>query len=370
VGQRRTQTIPVPEQHLGLAGSHQTFLVHFTKSTEPTPPHEGVGPFTVTVVLATTEAVTGNGSGIDLSHDRGGDSLLEVPGSGALSLPLLDLYAEDPTLGGAMGAASGAASSERAFLHLQGYANQHRRLARLVALNVPAASEREARARVLAAVRSVLAHWSFVFDRPIRIGRVVVACETTKDLWTQTRTPFLPTRLSPPPTGTVPAALSVALDFYAEALAASSPTFEFLCYYKAAEVIRRFRDGVQKDLAACGQPLLTTDRFRPDVSEELWGREVRQLAPRSFKDVLGNELRETRNVLAHAFLDDDGTPLAGPADIERVLARARAGCNVIRFIVRSWVEEILQRMEGPSPAAGGDQGTEPVSPPSPTSERR
>lgn len=337
----RPAQVKVRDPKLGLPGSHQTFLAHFVNSKAPTPPHHGKGPFTVTVVLAMGDAAQGDGRTIDLRSDQGGDSYLEVPPGRDVNAAVMDLVVAEPADGDAVPAGTPPAPPREH--HMEGFANAHGRLARLVVAHVPAEDQGAARVRVLSALRPVLAHWSFMLDRPMRIGRVVVQCETTKDIWTVARAPFTPTRNAPPLAGGVPPGLALAFEYYAEALGASSPTFEYLCYYKAAEALRRYRDGIQKELRSRGQLSLTFDRFLADAPPELWGPDVGRLAPRTFKDVLDHELQDARNAVAHAFLEDDD-PDVGPEDIEVVAELARRWGIVARYVVRAWAEEILVRM--------------------------
>lgn len=330
------------EERLGLPGSHQTFLIQFIKASEPVPPHAGVGPFEVTVVLGTTEAASQDAGGVDLRTDRGGDSMLIVPRGSKLADPVIELWAEEPCEP-PLSAPATLSSVPRAELKFVGYRNERGRLARLVVRQVAATSAAGARARVVAAARVVLARWSFMLDRPFRIARVVVGCETTKCLTINARTPYVPTERVPATSGSTPAELSIALDYYAEALAASSPIFEFLCFYKAAEVLRRYRGEIQAKLRAAKLPPLDDHRFSDEADAELWGEDLARLAPRTFRDVVADELRLMRNRVAHAFLDEDETPLVNPAELERVSDDARRWSSVARFVVRTWADELLLR---------------------------
>lgn len=102
------------------------------------------------------------------------------------------------------------------------------------------------------------------------------------------------------------------LDFYREALNATNPKYQFLCYFKVVELILNLR--TERDSLARKQGK-KVKRVRVLLLEEKWflehlSQDVKKLLGKKFTTIKDNILRPIRNKIAHALVEeDDGTEL-------------------------------------------------------------
>jgi hypothetical protein len=136
---------------------------------------------------------------------------------------------------------------------------------------------------------------------------------------------------------------SAYASLYREALNSNSHVYQFLCFYKIIEGVRRRRERLAQEAKARGErPTQMSERIPSDIDgvialltkifsvdrpwdtsaaktafpTEYWGKKV--------NDVADKELRPLRNVLGHAFLDDSEIPMsvdefANAAKVSRLL---------------------------------------------------
>lgn len=149
---------------------------------------------------------------------------------------------------------------------------------------------------------------------------------------------------------------SAYASLYREALNSNSHVYQFLCFYKIIEGVRRRRERLAQEAKARGEkPTQVSERIPADIDavselltqlfsvdrpwdasaaesafpKEFWGRKV--------NEVVDKELRPLRNVLGHAFLDDSEIPMsvdefANAVKVNKLLPMAKC---IARWVLRN-----------------------------------
>ncbi|MEP6755806.1 MAG: methylamine utilization protein MauJ [Chthonomonadales bacterium] len=192
----------------------------------------------------------------------------------------------------------------------------------------------------------VLAQWSFVHDVPLDIYRIRTeenATRTCRCLYT--RQPYLKVAIDANMifrNDSIPENYHV-LVFYREALSATQPLYQYLCFYKVIELILGLRrQRVTKAGSEGEKPTVITERLQDDpwltknVDADLLAKCIGKTFPRLRDDIL----RPMRVRIAHAFLDDEdpmsvqAEELVNPTDVYRLLP-------LLKYVARTMVTNEL-----------------------------
>ena len=162
----------------------------------------------------------------------------------------------------------------------------------------------------------IISAWAFAHDIPLQIGRIRVEEASTGthksihfnqpyktvDFDISYWEGFTITRLYHP------------LVYYREALSATSPFYQFLCYYKVFELINGLKEkeemtkhniGNSKDLILLNGQIEEDDQLRKDLEGSPL---YEQVVGKSTAHAIHTILKIPRNRVAHAFLDKDPNP--------------------------------------------------------------
>jgi hypothetical protein len=155
-----------------------------------------------------------------------------------------------------------------------------------------------------------LSNWAFVYDIPLEVARVRVEEIATKSVRVYyLHQPYKTVGFDPkisPASAQVPENYHLLL-FYREALQATSPHYQFLCFYKVMDLVKWLHDKRARAARASGEnpstppKTLTQDKWltknvRPDLLSQVLGKK--------YAAIKECQLRPMRNRIAHALLDN------------------------------------------------------------------
>jgi hypothetical protein len=188
----------------------------------------------------------------------------------------------------------------------------------------------------------ILSEWAFVHDVPLDLARIrteEVATKTCQCRYTRQAYLKVPANSAYfSGTGSLPEQYH-PLVFYREALSATNPLYQYLCFYKVVELIGGLRQARVAEARKAGtQPSVTAERLVRDawltknVAENL----LSEVENRTFNHIRDNVLRPQRHRIAHAFLDDEG-PTANPAEELLNSTNLYRLLPLIKYIARTMV---------------------------------
>lgn len=185
--------------------------------------------------------------------------------------------------------------------HVRVVANEQGRLAKLQC-TVSADSREAAEVQGLSLVGTALSHISYHADVPIEVRAIKVTEAATGNVWVRM---LVPSGIKPWPTTNKAVARSMRLIYalYREGGSTVNPFYQFLCFYKVMEGMRKLRSGLHKDVA-----LQTgTSLSRPKEALNGLGEEQlptwEALKGKSFSDVFDYMSQNERLSVAHFLLD-------------------------------------------------------------------
>lgn len=198
-----------------------------------------------------------------------------------------------------------------------------------------------------------LAGWSVTFNVPLSIFRIRAQEEASGD--EQSILLCQPYPFTPLPPGALEREYWVppdfrALDYYREALAATSVKYQFLCFFKVTELVGTLRTNRDAEAKAKGAPLV--QRPRETIGDEAWFRA--HLAPdvsrkaigKTFNAILDAPLRPLRNAIAHGLLKKDPGRLIADDEISPWLP-------VVKLIAERLVAAEVLEQRAMVPPVGG-----------------
>lgn len=205
----------------------------------------------------------------------------------------------------------------------RGLPNRKGFLGKLVTEPFPAASFKDAEARASQALASGLSNIATYLDVPLHIYQIDVTEQRTENLQMSLVTPFRPTPLVGAPLTEMAPELRFYTSLYREALSSNSPPYQFLCYFKILEGLRKRHERLVAEARKQGAPIPIAPREYvpttpaeqrewlqslfplPQVWDELALLAVFPKAAqgRKLNDVIDKELTDLRHSIAHAVLD-------------------------------------------------------------------
>ena len=205
----------------------------------------------------------------------------------------------------------------------RGLPNQKGFLGKLVTDPFPAAGFKDAEARASRALASGLSNIATYLDVPLHIYQIDVTEQRTENLQMSLVTPFRPTPLVGAPLTEMAPELRFYTSLYREALSSNSPPYQFLCYFKVLEGLRKRHERLVAETRKQGAPIPKAPREYvpatpteqrewlqtlfplPQVWDELALLAVFPKAAqgRKLNDVIDKELTDLRHSIAHAVLD-------------------------------------------------------------------
>ena len=289
----------------GLA-EHLTAVPQFRGVGLPDNPAGAIGQYEVRFAFSRTEDVSADR---EISFDAsGGDSNLQWAASPDSDYELL-MRLETESDGGK--------------LVFDIRMNTHHRLSRVDTHSFLANGFQDAEDKAYRALAPQLSQWSAETDVPLRIGRVVSKELTTGTQRVSFHAPFRTVAFNPGGFGRISEDLRFYLSLYREGLASNSAAYQFLCFYKIQEGIRRRRARLAQQSRANGgissreperipetrdaiatwlNSLFLTKREWDDltlawtVPDEARGKKVGQIF---------DMVTAVRNKIAHALLNED-----------------------------------------------------------------
>lgn len=180
-------------------------------------------------------------------------------------------------------------------------ANEHGRLAKLQC-TVSADSREAAEIQGLNLVATTLSHISHYADVPIELRAIRVTEVATGSVWVRM---LVPSGIKPWPTTNkvVARTMRPIYALYREGVSTANPFYQFLCFYKVMEGIRKLRSGLHKDIAL----QKGTSLSRPKETLNGLGEEQlptwKALRGKSFSDVFDYLSQNERVSVAHFLLD-------------------------------------------------------------------
>src|ERR1035437_5836208 len=262
------------------------------------------GPYKVICVLGRPKRLE------ELGEAQQGNSLIAVPQAGPepnAAIPIVGMDVDLPT----------------GTVHLDGFVNPQGMLAKIVVPQIQATSFFDAELRAHRATAMILSQLAVRFNIPLEIVRTECHDLRTESARLDLRPPYV--------IASFPGELCVCVrsDFmfyaslYHEGLRTNSEVYQFLCFYKIIEALRKRRERIAQDLRKRGDAVPSKPReVIPATMEDAipwlnqlfnmdsaWGQEhfriiiPREVRGRRFGQVIDRYLRPVRDRIAHAVLD-------------------------------------------------------------------
>jgi len=341
--QRRLLNQQIPQT--GLPGEpghlvlHNEFVAGDPRNAIPV--GGGIGGYRVILTLARPGFLPVPETEFSFDPDIPGDSHL------AIAAPAVKLVArpDDPIVAMTMYSESSAGRIE-----FVGRPNKKGFLGRVEG-ELQANNLLDAERRAYRTLAPALSDWSAQLDIPLRIWRIHVTAVETGATQISVINPFVEaTVLSP--TGILSPEYRGFSSLYREALESNSPAYQFLCLFKLIEGIRYRRGRLAKEAKSSGSDFTRPIESVPEHADEFepwlnalyptrrqWDEIaldsifVREARGRRFGDVIGHELRDLRNAVAHALSDSTGA-MTVSADEALHLDRVSQWIPLTKCIVR------------------------------------
>jgi hypothetical protein len=212
-----------------------------------------------------------------------------------------------------------------------GRANNRGFLGTLIADSISAEDADDATMKVGRALAPTLSNLSMHLDIPLRIQQTeIIELQTgARDLIFQV--PYNDAPLVFPPTTTLSNELMRYASCYREALGSNTPAFQFLCFFKILEALRKRSDRRASEAAGRGTCLFIVPERVPGIPQDFipWLNSIFPVRPawddldlksifsdeargKKINRIVDTHLQPLRNAIAHAILDsDEGTLKAG-----------------------------------------------------------
>ena len=207
-----------------------------------------------------------------------------------------------------------------------GHPNRDGFLAKVEVAALPASDFGDAERKAYRALAPSLSNLAAQLDIPLRVFQVDIVEERTGTRSLRMVTPYPPTPLAMSGEGVLTPALRGLLSVYREALNTDSAVYQYLCFFKIIEAIRKLRAQAASATAAEGgrPPGVPGERIPADESSFVpWLRSIfpnsrgwndlelnsvfqSEARGKKFGDVIQHHLRPLRDDIAHALLSDAG----------------------------------------------------------------
>ena len=228
------------------------------------------------------------------------------------------------------------AQTEDGAFNLLGKPNSRGFLGQIIAESIFAADAQDARTKVYRALASSLSNIAVQLDMPISVYQSDMIELTTGNRFISIMSPHLERPMQIAPTATMTKEFRSVAAMYREALNSNTPAFQFLCYYKILEGIRKRRDRLIAEAKAANAEIPKAPRqvVPPDSTEFLpWldaiygnGRPwdyimlesifVPEARGKKFNQIIDDFLRPVRDRIAHAVLDEGELTLSADEDLD------------------------------------------------------
>jgi hypothetical protein len=215
------------------------------------------------------------------------------------------------------------AQTEDGSFNLIGKPNARGFLGQVIAEAIPAADAQDARTKVYRALASSLSNVAIQLDMPISVYQSDMIELATGNRFISIMSPHLERPMEIAPTATMSKEFRSLAGLYREALNSNTPAFQFLCYYKILEGIKKRRQRLIAEAKAAGAeipkpPLQIVPSDQADFLPWLHaiygiGRPwdyimlesifVAEARGKKFNQIIDDHLRPVRDRIAHAVLD-------------------------------------------------------------------
>jgi hypothetical protein len=224
------------------------------------------------------------------------------------------------------------AQTEDGAFSLIGKPNARGFLGQVIAESIAASDAQDARTKIYRALASSLSNIAVQLDIPISVYQSDIIELATGNRFISIMSPHLERPMEISPTATMTREFRSLAALYREALTSNTPTFQFLCYYKILEGIRRRRQQqiAQANISGSAIPKRPAQVVPAEETQFVpWlnaiygaGREwgfitvnsifIPEAKGKTFNQIIDTYLRPVRDRIAHAVLDTG--ELTVPAD--------------------------------------------------------
>jgi hypothetical protein len=228
------------------------------------------------------------------------------------------------------------AQTDDGAFNLIGKPNSRGFLGQIIAEALPATDAQDARTKVYRALASSLSNIAVQLDTPISVYQSDMIELATGNRFISIMSPHLERPMEIAPTGTMGKEFRSFTALYREALNSNTPAFQFLCYYKILEGIRKRRDRLIAEAKAANAEMPKPPRqvvpseaaeFRPWL-DAIYGKGrpwdyimlesifVPDARGKKFNQIVDDYLRPVRDRIAHAVLDSGELTLSADEDLD------------------------------------------------------
>jgi hypothetical protein len=209
-------------------------------------------------------------------------------------------------------------------------------LGQVIAEAIPAADAQDARTKTYRALASSLSNIAIQLDMPISVYQSDMIELATGNRFISIMSPHLENPMEIAPTATMSKEFCSLAGLYREALNSNTPAFQFLCYYKILEGIKKRRQRLIGEAKAAGAeipkpPLQIVPSNQADflpwlhaiygiarpwdyiMLESIFVAEARG---KKFNQIIDDHLRRVRDRIAHAILDSGELTLSADEDLD------------------------------------------------------
>lgn len=208
-------------------------------------------------------------------------------------------------------------------LTYKGYPNKKGFLGKIVLESIDADNLLEAHYKAYRALMPALSAMSAELDQPIDIYQIDTEEKGTKITQMTLTYPFKELSLAGTPEA-IPSAMRGYTSIYREALISNSPTYQFLCFYKIIESLRKMRARLGGSISESAREAIRTTERIPEDHEACvaWLQAIypntgmawdpmsldsifrKESAGKKFGFIIDNILRPLRDNIAHALLSE------------------------------------------------------------------
>lgn len=209
-------------------------------------------------------------------------------------------------------------------------------LGQVIAESIPATDAQDARTKVYRALASSLSNIAIQLDIPISVYQSDMIELATGARFFSIVSPHLERPMEIAPTATVSKEFRSLAALYREALNSDTPAFQFLCYFKILEGIRKRRQQLIAEARTAGKEIPKPPaQVVPSVDAEfvpwlnavygvgrswdfiaLRGIFVPEARGKKFNQIIDDWLRPVRDRVAHAILDSGELTLSADEDLD------------------------------------------------------
>jgi hypothetical protein len=206
----------------------------------------------------------------------------------------------------------------------------------VIAESIPAADAQDARTKVYRALASSLSNIAVQLDMPFSVYQSDMIELATGNRFVSIMSPHLERPMEIAPTATMSDEFRSLAALYREALNSNTPDFQFLCYYKILEGIRKRRNQLIAEAKSSGNPIprpsaqivpSDEERFIPWLNAiygvgrpwdfiMLQSIFVPEARGRKFNQLIDDYFRPVRDRIAHAVLDTGELTLSADEDLD------------------------------------------------------